>query len=72
MSDIGYVDIESQDLTEQMMPMLHAFSLIGTFPLAVMRRLGKAEKAVNAMSGVEMYKYRGAWSYKVWSGRKPA
>jgi ubiquinone/menaquinone biosynthesis C-methylase UbiE len=70
LGDSGFVDVSSDDLTAQMLPMVHAFSVAGTLPLAVMRRLNKEDKAINSMSGVEMYKYRGAWSYKVWTAQK--
>lgn len=72
LEQVGFIEIRSEDLTQQMLPMVHAFSIIGSAPLALMRRLNKAEKAVNAMSGVEMYKYRGSWSYKAWTATKPS
>ncbi len=72
LSDAGFTGIGVEDLTAGMLPMVHAFAVAGAMPLAVMRRINKEEKAINAMSGVEMYKHRGAWSYKVWTAHKPA
>jgi len=54
-----------------MLPMLRAFYLIGRFPYFVGRTIGKVEKTVNAMSGVEMYKHKAAWSYNITVAKKP-
>lgn len=65
--------IESaEDITERMLPMLHAFSIIGRFPYLVGRTSGRTPKVVNALSGVEMYRHREAWRYNVYVATKPA
>jgi sterol 24-C-methyltransferase len=60
------------DATEKMLPMLHAFAILGRAPYFAMRKLGHPEKAVNAMSGVETYRYREAWRYNICTAVKPA
>jgi hypothetical protein len=37
-----------------------------------MRLLGRTEKAVNAMSGVEMWKHQDAWRYNIYTATKKA
>ncbi|HEV2344808.1 MAG TPA: methyltransferase domain-containing protein [Actinocrinis sp.] len=59
------------DVTEKMLPMLHAFAIIGRAPYFALRKLGHVEKAVNAMSGVETYRYREAWRYNIYTAVKP-
>jgi SAM-dependent methyltransferase len=59
------------DASDKMLPMLHAFAILGRAPYFAMRRLGHLEKAVNAMSGVETYRYREAWRYNIYTADKP-
>jgi hypothetical protein len=47
--------------------MLRAFSVLGRAPYAAARAPGKTEKAVNAMSGVEMWKHQDAWRYNIYA-----
>jgi sterol 24-C-methyltransferase len=61
----GFTVERSADVTANMMPMVHAFSLIGRFPYWVGRVSGLVHKVVNAMSAREMYKHRDAWRYGV-------
>ncbi|ADP80193.1 Methyltransferase type 11 [Pseudofrankia inefficax] len=56
-----------EDVTARMLPMLRLFAVLGRFPYALARRLGKTEKAVNAMSGVEMWKHQEAWRYNIYT-----
>jgi len=66
-----FVVESSEDITKRMLPMLHAFSMIGRFPYLVGRTSGRTAKVVNALSGVEMYKHRDAWRYNIYVARKP-
>ncbi|MBL7487516.1 methyltransferase domain-containing protein [Frankia sp. AgB1.9] len=61
-----------EDVTVRMLPMLRAFAVLGRVPYALARRLGKTEKAVNAMSGVEMWKHQEAWRYNIYTATKKA
>jgi sterol 24-C-methyltransferase len=70
--DAGFEKVISEDVTEKILPMLRIFSLLGRLPYWVGRRISKPEKTINAMSGVEMYRHQEAWSYKLYTARKPA
>lgn len=61
----GFQVEQSQDITANMMPMLHAFNLIGKFPYWCGRVSGLTYKVVNAMSAREMYKHPDVWRYSV-------
>jgi hypothetical protein len=52
--------------------MLRTFAILGRVPYSAARLLGKTEKAVNAMSGVEMWKYQEAWRYNIYTAVKKA
>lgn len=65
LGDHGFTVEHSLDVTEQMMPMLTAFRLLGAFPYWVGRITGLEEKVVNAMSACEMYAHREAWRYNI-------
>jgi len=69
LSEAGFEDIQSEDLTNGMLPMLHAFSILGTIPYAISRAIGRT--SVNTMSGVEMWKHRGDIRYNAFSATKP-
>ena len=67
----GFAEVSTENVTPRMLPMLHAFYLMGRFPYFVGRTIGKVEKTVNSMSGVEMYKHQAAWSYNITFATKP-
>lgn len=66
----GFTVNSATDVTEHMLPMLHAFYIIGRFPYFAMQKMGKVEKAVNAMSGVETWRFREAWRYNIYVATK--
>lgn len=68
LEDAGFTGVETRDVTERMLPMLSAFSTLARGPYALGRTLGLTSRMVNAMSGVEFWRHRGAWSYNVVSG----
>jgi ubiquinone/menaquinone biosynthesis C-methylase UbiE len=68
----GFRDIKTADITAHMLPMLKVFYRLGRFPYYVGRRIGKVEKTVNAMSGVEMYKHRSVWRYNITEASRTA
>jgi hypothetical protein len=61
----GFTVERSVDVTANMMPMVHAFSLIGRFPYWVGRVSGLVYKVVNGMRAREIYKHRDAWRYGI-------
>lgn len=67
----GFAVESATDVTEKMLPMLRAFSIIGRFPYLVGRIVGRRAKVVNALSGVEMYRHQDAWRYQIYTASKP-
>lgn len=69
----GFTGVTEENVTERMLPMLHAFYLLGLFPYFVGRLINSVPKVVNAMSGVEMYRHRhnDAWRYNIYGAYKP-
>lgn len=41
--------MQAEDVTARMLPMLRVFAILGGFPYAVARAIGKIEKTINAM-----------------------
>jgi ubiquinone/menaquinone biosynthesis C-methylase UbiE len=71
LASAGFGNVASENVTARILPMFRAFSLLGRVPYVLARRLGKSEKAVNAMSAVEMYRHRQAWRYNITTAVKP-
>jgi ubiquinone/menaquinone biosynthesis C-methylase UbiE len=67
----GFLVESATDVTDRMLPMLRAFSMLGSLPYFIGRHTGRTAKVVNAMSGVEMYKHRTAWRYNIYVAVKP-
>lgn len=67
----GFDEVGSTDITDHMLPMLRVFALAGSVPYAVARIVGRPDKVINAMSGVEFWKYRRFWRYDIVKGVKP-
>jgi sterol 24-C-methyltransferase len=67
----GFEEIREEDLTPNIMPMLRTFNRVARVPLEIVRLMGKEEKAVNAMSAVEFYRYRDFFKYILIEGVKP-
>jgi sterol 24-C-methyltransferase len=68
---VGFTVETVADATERMLPMLHAFSVLGRVPYFLGRITGRTAKVVNALSGVEMYRHRDAWRYQIYTATKP-
>ena len=67
----GFEVDSAEDATNRILPMLHAFYLLGRFPYFVGRMTNRVPKVVNAMSGVEMWRHREAWRYNIYVAHKP-
>lgn len=70
LKESGWHDVESWDLTNNVFPMLRAFRFIAIAPYELLNLLGKEEKAVNAMSAVEFYRYRKFFKYWMYKAVK--
>ena len=66
----GFEVDSAEDATKRILPMLHAFYLLGRFPYFVGRVTDRVPKVVNAMSGVELWKHREAWRYNIYVAHK--
>lgn len=66
----GFTSVTVEDITAQMLPMVHCFAIIARLPYAVALRLHKEEKLINAMSAVEFWRYRQYFRYNVYTANK--
>lgn len=71
LADAGFVEIEVDDITDRMMPMLQVFAAAAWPFYTALRLLGQPTRWINAMAAVELYRHRRAWRYKVYSCSKP-
>jgi ubiquinone/menaquinone biosynthesis C-methylase UbiE len=70
MAKVGMDRCETTDATSHMLPMLHAFSLLGIIPYSACRLIGRETHFINAMSGVEMYRHQQTWRYNIYSSNR--
>lgn len=64
-SEAGFKNVKSVDITSQMLPMVRIFYWLGLVPYSIGRLIRRPEKVPNAMSGVELWRYRRHWRYIV-------
>ncbi|MFI6107066.1 class I SAM-dependent methyltransferase [Streptomyces sp. NPDC051310] len=69
--EAGFAVESVTDITARVLPMLHAFSLLGRVPYAVARSVGRGDLLVNAMSGVELYRHQETWRYNICTAARP-
>ncbi|MCU1391529.1 MAG: Methyltransferase type 11, partial [Ilumatobacteraceae bacterium] len=72
LSDLGFEDVKSEDISERIMPMLRTFHHLGFLPYLVARILHRTSAATNSMSGVEMYRHPETWRYQIVTATRPA
>jgi cyclopropane fatty-acyl-phospholipid synthase-like methyltransferase len=71
-SDAGFSQVKTEDITEHMVPMVRAFAIIGAIPYAIGVLTRRQEKVINAMSAVEFMRYLRYWRYNIVTAVKPA
>lgn len=71
LAEAGFSVEPATDVTGKMLPMLHAFSIMGRFPYLVGRLSGRPAKVVNALSGVELFRHQDAWRYHIYTATRP-
>lgn len=71
-TEAGFEVVSSENITNNMLPMLDSFAAIARVPFWLVGLMSKKDRAVNAMSAVEMSKHKDAWRYNVYVFRKPA
>ena len=67
---VGFRSITVEDISANILPMVRCFSIIGAIPYWGARFLDRPEKAVNAMSAVEFWRYRQHFRYNIYTARK--
>ncbi|RSS84063.1 class I SAM-dependent methyltransferase [Streptomyces sp. WAC06614] len=67
----GFLVEPAYDATAKVLPMLRAFWQLGLLPYSVACGLGRGDRLVNAMSGVEMYRHQEAWRYTICAATRP-
>lgn len=70
MEEAGLSQCKSVDVTSRMLPMLRAFSILGTLPYSLFEAFGHGAYIVNAMIAVEMYSHQEAWRYNIYTANK--
>lgn len=71
LTEAGFVDVQGQDITARMLPMLKIFATAGWLPYLAGAVVGRTDLVVNSMAGVEFYLHRDCWRYNIYSCRKP-
>lgn len=66
----GFTDVTSEDVATRIAPMLRIFAIAGLLPYALCTLVGKKRKATNAMSGVELHRYRHYFRYNLIVARR--
>ena len=66
----GFTSVSVEDITAQMLPMVHCFALIARLPYTAALRLHKEDKLINAMSAVEFWRYREYFRYNIYNAVK--
>jgi sterol 24-C-methyltransferase len=71
LDDVGFREIEVQDLTANATPMMRLFFLLAYIPYLIIQLLGLEAYFVNAMAAVELWRYRDRIRYLMVKARKP-
>lgn len=71
LTDAGFVDVTTEDVTSSMLPMLQLFAVAGALPYLLGSAVGRDDLVVNSKAGVEFYLHRDCWRYNVITCRKP-
>lgn len=71
LAEAGFINVEADDITDRMMPMLQVFATLAWPFYTALRLMGQPTRWINAMAAVELYRHRHAWRYKVYSCSKP-
>ena len=72
LTEAGFVDVQTEDITTNMLPMLRLFAVAGWLPYLIASGLGQSALVVNSKAGVEFYQHRQCWRYNIYTCRKPS
>lgn len=67
----GFVDINSPDITESMLPMVKSLAQLAGPTYFFAKLIGRPTLSINAMAAVELWNMRRSLHYRVYSARKP-
>lgn len=66
----GFIDVETQDITLRMLPLLEKFSKKAKYPYKLVSLIGLQNHFVNAMSAIVFWKYRDWFQYNIVTGTR--
>ena len=66
----GFTNVQVEDITERIVPMLRRFNQIAAVPYQLIKLLGLQKRFVNTTSGVELYRYRNSYRYNIITAQK--
>lgn len=69
--EVGFEDIQVQDLTQNVVPMMWLFWFLAVIPYMFVQLLGLEAHFPNVTAGVEMYRGKKDWQYFCVTARKP-
>ncbi|ATY59712.1 Methyltransferase type 11 [Cordyceps militaris] len=72
LADAGFVDVQVQDYSENVRPMLRLFWLLALIPNFFIQLLGLQRYFINTVGGAYAYNAREYWRYVSVSARKPS
>jgi sterol 24-C-methyltransferase len=67
----GFRDVEVEDVSERMLPMLRRLAQVFWVPYQLSRPLGLQRRLVNGLAAVESYRNQDVWRYNIVTARKP-
>lgn len=67
----GFRDVEVEDVSERMLPMLRRLAQVFWLPYQLTRPLRAQRRLVNALAAVEAYRNQDVWRYNIVTARKP-
>lgn len=70
MTDAGFSNIDSEDISEHIWPMIGAFAALAAVPYVLAKLAGREAKFVNTVSAVEGWRYRRYWHYNIMTANK--
>lgn len=68
---VGFEDVEVQDLSKNIAPMMRFFFILAFIPYLIIQLFGLEAHFVNAMAAVELWRYREDVRYLMVKARKP-
>ena len=71
LEDVGFQNVEVQDLSQNVAPMMRFFFLLAYIPYLIIRLLGLEAHFVNAMAGVELWHHGNDVRFLMVKARKP-